>query len=76
MPILPRKKREVETILSIENVDPVTCRERLKGDVDEQGRCLIRIRETGDPNKVELVGFKYLGRGSQLPKPQETGSGQ
>jgi hypothetical protein len=52
------KPKTVETIVKLENIDPVTCKEFFKGEVDEQGSCLIRVRL--DKDKAELQEIKYV----------------
>ena len=41
MKLRARLNRDREELV-LEGVDPVTCREKLGGDVDLQGRCVLR----------------------------------
>ena len=63
MGILP-SARVVEEVIPIRDVDPLTCREKFKGDVDENGTCLVRMRhDLNNPDKAELQRMRYIGRG-------------
>jgi len=64
MGIIPAKKEVVEEIISLSDIDEVTCREKLKGDIDPEGRCVVRVRL--DPNKpsvAELLQIRYTKTG-------------
>jgi len=65
MGIFPSAK-EIEQIVPIENIDPLTCRDKFKGDVDEHGVCLIRVRmQPNEPDKAELLRLNYISRGAK-----------
>jgi len=70
MGIFPTGPREIEQIVPVENIDPLTCRDKFKGDVDEHGVCLIRVRmHPSEPDKAELLRLNYISRGSK-PEPK------
>jgi len=70
MGILPSKGRVIEEIVPLTDIDPLTCREKLKGDIDEHGVCLVRIRSEPDqPDKAELQRMLYVGRGAKVQSP-------
>jgi hypothetical protein len=58
MALVGGKPKTVETIVKLDNIDPVTCKEFFKGEVDEQGSCLIRVKL--DREKAELQEMKYV----------------
>jgi len=64
MPIFPGKKKVItEETIPIYDIDPTTCREKFKGDVDEHGTCLVRIRtDTDNPDRAELLRLVYYAR--------------
>jgi len=67
MGIIPKKGRVVEEVIPIAGLDPITCREKLKGDVDEKGTCLVRVRlDPGDPNRASLERLIYSGRPREI----------
>lgn len=62
MGILPGGKTIIEEIIPIRNIEATTCKEKLKGAIDEHGNCLIRIRvDPSNPNKTELLKIGYVG---------------
>jgi hypothetical protein len=66
------KPKTVDTLVKLENIDPVTCKEFFKGEVDEHGSCLIRVRL--DREKAELQEVKYVppsGAFRVLPTKEE-----
>lgn len=63
-------RKVIEEVIPISNIDPVTCREKLKGDINEHGFCLVRIRQdVGNPEKAELLRMIYLNRRMPQPEP-------
>lgn len=77
MPLGIGGKKTIEEVVPIRDVDPITCKEKLKGDVNEQGVCLVRIEvDTKNPDEAKLLRLKYMGRGavgipSRLPPREE-----
>jgi len=63
MPLIGKKK-EIEQELILENIDPMVCKDKLKGALDPQGRCLIRVRF--DPDKPDRA---FLERLEVFPAP-------
>jgi hypothetical protein len=62
------RKKKIEEMLALENVDPYVCQEALKGEVDKYGRCMVRAKISPDnPNKVELESLRLVEGG---PKPR------
>lgn len=71
------EEKIVEEAIPIENVDPTVCTEKLKGDVDDYGRCVIRLKLKGDePDRAELLRLKFAGASKgpsrQPPSPAPT----
>lgn len=55
-------KSIIEEIVPIRNIEATTCKEKLKGSIDEHGNCLVRIRlDPDDPNRAELLRIGYVG---------------
>ncbi len=47
---------EEEDVLYLKGVHPLLCRSALKGDVDERGRCVVRVaRDPDNPGKRAVV---------------------
>ena len=71
MPILSKKK-EIEQEVVLENIDPLTCQEKLKGSVDSEGRCRVRILYNPDePDKVLLKKLELV----EASRPKTRGEG-
>ncbi|MBW2672714.1 MAG: hypothetical protein JRD89_04750 [Deltaproteobacteria bacterium] len=63
------KKRAVEDIVSLSDIDPVACKEILRGEMDSSGRCVIRIRyDPDDPTGAELEKIRFI----EMPPRRET----
>ena len=62
MGLLPGGSKVIEEIIPIPNIEATTCREKLKGAIDEHGNCLIRIRtDPNEPTRAELLKIGYVG---------------
>ncbi|RLF96852.1 hypothetical protein DRN52_01695 [Thermococci archaeon] len=58
------KKEINEEILRIDKLDRATC-EALKGVMDEEGKCIIRIHSNpDDPDTIVIKAIKYRHRGA------------
>lgn len=63
-------KKKVEQVVKISNIDPVTCKSLLKGEVDEDGSCLVRIKyDPSKPSEVELERIEYVPPSPVVPAP-------
>jgi hypothetical protein len=61
MGIIPGRREIIEEILNAKKIDPVTCREKFKGIINEQGDCLVRlIIDPSKPNEVKLEKIEYV----------------
>jgi len=63
--IWPGKKTEVvERIIKLSEIDEEVCRNIYKGEIDEDGYCVMRIRESSDkPDVAELVRIRLVKTG-------------
>jgi len=80
MGVIPITKSKVivEEIVPVGKIDPVTCKEKFKGFIDEEGNCLVRlILDSSNPKEALLKEIGYTPRakeripGAPPPTPTE-----
>ncbi|MEM5866937.1 MAG: hypothetical protein QXG39_03345 [Candidatus Aenigmatarchaeota archaeon] len=66
-----KKKKEKTFVIKVENIPPELCKTFLKGEVDQDGTCLLRIRTHEDKPISELRSFEYIPSFIERRKPEK-----